>query len=146
MIIRLFVILGIAFLLAADKPPLDAVQKELKMLEGDWQPVTIERDGKKLPSANFQNERMTIKGDQLTVTKGGKVMQRAVLTVNPEAKPKTFEKNVTEGVNKGQKYQGIYEWDGDTFRKCRAGADHERPKEFSTSHGVAVLVWKRVQR
>jgi uncharacterized protein (TIGR03067 family) len=138
-------ILGIGLLLGADKPANDAVQKELKKLEGEWQTLSVERDGTKLPSANFDDERVIIKGNQLTVTKRGKFMQRATLTVDPTANPKTYVKTVTEGINKGMKSHAIYEVDGDTLRECRTSADKDLPKEFTSQNGATLFVSKRVK-
>ena len=59
---RVLVILMVGFLVGADAPPDDIVQQELKTLEGEWQPVSVERAGKKLPSASFDDERVIIKG------------------------------------------------------------------------------------
>jgi uncharacterized protein (TIGR03067 family) len=143
--IRAFAILAIGLLLAADQPANDAVQTELKKLQGEWQPVSVERDGKKLPSANFDDERVIIKGNQLTVTKRGKFMQRATLTIDPTANPKTYVKTVTEGINKGKKSHGIYEVDGDTLRECRISADKDMPKEFTSQNGASLDVSKRVK-
>jgi uncharacterized protein (TIGR03067 family) len=141
---RLLLLLPISFLIAAEEPPKEIVLKELKKLEGEWQVVAVERDERKSPAANFQDERVTIDGDQWIVKKAGKIVQRATLSIDPTTKPKTFVKTITEGVNKGARHHGIYELDGETLRECRAPADKERPKEFS-SKGAAILVYKRVK-
>jgi uncharacterized protein (TIGR03067 family) len=143
--IRAFAIFAIGLLLAADQPAHDAVQAELKKLQGEWQPVSFERDGKKLPTADFDDERVIIKGDQLTVTKRGKVMQRATLTVDPTANPKTFVKTVTDGINKGKKYHAIYELEADTWRECKIITDKDLPKEFTSRNGASLEVSKRVR-
>jgi uncharacterized protein (TIGR03067 family) len=143
--IRVLAIIAIGLMLAIDASANDDAKPELKKLEGVWQPTSVEQNGNKLPAGKFQDERVIIKGDQLTITKGGKVMQRATLSVDPVASPKTFVKTVVEGVNKGKKYHGIYELDGDTLRECRTSADQERPKEFAGRSGASLFVSKRIK-
>jgi uncharacterized protein (TIGR03067 family) len=123
----------------------EAVKKELEKLQGEWQLTTAERDGKKIPADQFKDELVTIKGDVITVTKGGKLMQTSRLTLDLTTSPKTFVREVTDGVNKGMKYHGIYELEGDTLTDCYTVADKERPKEFSSKNGARLFVSKRVK-
>jgi uncharacterized protein (TIGR03067 family) len=112
------VILTVGLLPAADDPKQAAVQKELDRLHGQWELVSAEKDGKTIPPDTFEGERALYQGDQCTVKKGDKVLQRCTLTIDPTAQPKTFEEAVTDGINKGKKKHGIYEVDGDMLRIC----------------------------
>jgi uncharacterized protein (TIGR03067 family) len=132
-------------LLLADDPRQAAIQKELDKLQGEWELVSAERDGKTIPPEQFKNERVTCNGDQMTVTKGGKVLQRSHLVLDPTATPRTFVRDITEGVNKGAKHHGIYEVEGDTFKECRVNADKERPREFSSKNGAFLGTYRRAQ-
>ena len=123
----------------------EAVKKELEKLQGEWQLVSAERNGKKLPDNQFNDEKTTIKGDVETVIKGGKVMQTAKLTLDPTTSPKTYTREVTDGVNKGSKTHGIYELNDDTFTECRIAADKERPKLLSSKNGALLMVSKRAK-
>jgi uncharacterized protein (TIGR03067 family) len=123
----------------------EAVKKELEKLQGEWQLVSAERDGKKIPEDKFKDESVTLEGDVLTVTKGGKLMQTCKMTLDPTTSPKSFVREVTDGVNKGMKFHGIYELDGDTLTGCHTVSDKERPKEFSSKNGASLFVHKRVK-
>jgi uncharacterized protein (TIGR03067 family) len=139
-----FVILTVELLLAADDPR-QAVKEELERLQGEWQLVSVEIDGTKVPEDSFPDETSCIKGDQLTVRRGDKVLLRATMTFDPTADPKTFVETITEGINEGKKYHGIYELKGDTLRSCAVSADQERPKEFTTRNGGRLFVSRRVK-
>jgi uncharacterized protein (TIGR03067 family) len=142
---KLIAFLMISLLLAADDPRQAAIQKELDKLQGEWKPVSVERDGKTIPPDQYKTEKITIQGDVFSVTKDGKVLQRSRLILDPSTTPKSFVREITEGVNKGAKYHGIYEVDGDTFKECRTNADKERPREFSSKNGAFLSVDKRVR-
>ena len=123
----------------------DAVKKELEKLQGDWQLLSAERDGKKIPEDQFKDEQVTLKGDVMTVTKGGKLMQTSKMILDPTTSPRSFVREVTDGVGKGMKFHGIYELDGDTLTGCHTVIDKERPKEFSSKNGARLFVHKRVK-
>jgi uncharacterized protein (TIGR03067 family) len=123
----------------------DAVKKEFEKLQGEWQLVAAERNGKKIPDNQFNDEKATIKGDVETVIKAGKVMQTARLTLDPTTSPKSYTREVIDGVNKGSKSHGIYELNDDTFTECRIATDKELPKELSSKNAALLLVNKRVK-
>jgi uncharacterized protein (TIGR03067 family) len=141
----LILILTVGLLPAADDPKQAAVQKELGRLHGQWELVSVEKDGKTSPPDTFKGERVLFQGDQRTVKKGDNVLQRSTLTIDPTAQPKTFEFAVTDGINKGMKKHGIYELDGDTLRICQVPGRQDRPKEFASKHGASLLVLKRIK-
>jgi uncharacterized protein (TIGR03067 family) len=138
-------ILTAVLLLAGDDPKKDAVHKELEKLQGDWRVISAERDGKKIAVDQFKNETVTFKGDQMIVTKGRIVVQRSKLILDPTTSPKSFVREVTEGIGKGAKYHGIYELDGDTFKECRTTADRDRPKEFSSKNEAFLGAYKHAK-
>jgi uncharacterized protein (TIGR03067 family) len=143
---QIVAILIVGLLLAADDPKQAAVKMELEKLAGEWQLVSAEKDGKKLPPEQLnKKERVVIKGDQYTVLNGAKVLQRSTLMIDSTTNPKTIDRSITDGVNKGQKYLGIYELDGDTLRECSVTSGRERPKEFAGGNGVRLFVSKRVK-
>jgi uncharacterized protein (TIGR03067 family) len=142
---HLVTILMAGLLLAADDPKQAAINKDLDKLQGEWEVVSAERDGKTIPPEQFKTERITIQGDLMTVTKDGKVLQRSKRVLDPSTTPKSFVCEVMEGVNKGDKCHGIYEVEGDTFKECRVKADKERPREFSSKNGAFLGRYKRAQ-
>ncbi len=137
--------LMVGLVAAADAPREEAARAELKRLEGQWQLIDAERDGKPIPADDFKTERVAIKGDQLTITVRGKFRQRSTLTVDPTTRPRGIARAVTEGAFKGKKEVGIYELKGDTLRLCWVSADRERPKAFTSKGRGVLLVYKRVK-
>ena len=53
--------------LAADTPKDAAVKKELEQLQGTWQLVSAETDGKKAPEEQVKKIRVVIKGSKHSV-------------------------------------------------------------------------------
>src|SRR5262249_20566548 len=84
-------ILTVGLLLAADDPKQEAINKEVDKLQGEWQLVSLERDGKMIPSEHFKNAGIIFEGNQRTVKEGGAVRQRSTLTLDPSTSPKTIE-------------------------------------------------------
>ena len=58
-------------------------------------------------------------------------------------KPWHMDANGTKGPQKGRKYLGICELDGDTLKWCVIGAGNERPTEFATQDAQFLLILKR---
>jgi uncharacterized protein (TIGR03067 family) len=137
-------ILTVGLLLAADAPR-PAVPKELEKLQGEWQLVSVERDGLTVPEEHIQGETFLIQGNRLTVFKGGKVMVRSTMTFDPTTRPATFVQTIAEGPAKGLKFHGIYEVDGDTLRSCGNSIGQERPRHFVTRDGECLFVSKRLK-
>jgi uncharacterized protein (TIGR03067 family) len=49
--------------------------------------------------------------------------------------PSTLDVTFTQGPEKGNKYLGIYDLQGDTWRLCRTLAGKDRPPAFATKAG-----------
>ncbi|MBA3727356.1 MAG: TIGR03067 domain-containing protein, partial [Armatimonadetes bacterium] len=104
---------------------------DLKALQGTWDLVYFERDGKE---AKLQPGTKAINtGDKFVVKRGDEVIAAGTFKFDPSKKPNASETTYTEGPNKGKTFKGIYQIDGDTMKFCRAGStDDERPTEFKT--------------
>jgi uncharacterized protein (TIGR03067 family) len=136
-------ILTVGLLLAADSR--QAVKEELQRLQGEWRLVYAEVSGEVVPEDSFQGERTILKGDRLTVLKGGKVLLRATMRFDPTTSPPTFVETIADGTSRGRKFHGIYELTGDTLRSCGVSADQERPREFTSRNGEKLFVIQRVK-
>jgi uncharacterized protein (TIGR03067 family) len=138
-------------LAAADNPKQAAVKDELDKFQGEWKLVSANINGTEKPAEKLNpTERSIFDGDQLIVKTEGQVRLRATWVIDPTAKPKTFERTVTDGdpafgVVKGAKRHGIYELDGDTLREASVKDDKELPKDFEPGPGVQIFVSKRVK-
>jgi len=143
MFVRVVLPFAVVLLIAAGGPAQDT-KKELEKLQGEWTMVSMETKGMKAGDKVVKQYKLTIKGDQWTVTtlKGG---ARATFKIDPSKNPKTID--LTFELNKkGTPSRGIYKLEGDTLILCRAAGDRERPKEFKTTEEAGILVvWKRAK-
>jgi uncharacterized protein (TIGR03067 family) len=139
--IALFV-LTIASATAEDR---EAVKKDMSALQGEWSMVSGSADGQAMPEEMRTQMKRVCKGDSITVTMGAETYLKAKIAIDPSAKPKTIDYEMTDGPTKGKKQLGIYELNGDTFKACFASPGARRPADFSGKAGDhrTLSVWKR---
>jgi|SRR6516165_6261332 len=145
-------LLGALFPVGFIYPQEEAVKKEQKKLQGDWQIVQSEEDG--TPTADFivQNLKITIKGNQLTLKGVEDLMERfgkVTFTVDPSTKPKIMDFKVVAGKDKDNRHDGIYEFKGEQLTICVTTASGgDRPNEFKTRAGSnrLLVTLKRAKR
>jgi uncharacterized protein (TIGR03067 family) len=116
----------------------DAVKKELAKMQGSWQVVSGEEDGK--PSSEYltENLKWIIKGDQLSFTGIAPLTDKAgklTLTIDASTTPKCIDLKVEAGSLKGTVWEGVYEWKGEELKLCLHLAGGKRPVEFGTKEG-----------
>jgi uncharacterized protein (TIGR03067 family) len=124
----------------------DDAKDDLKALQGTWNLIYFERDGKEVKQQN--DTRSINTGDRFVVKRGDQIIAAGTMRVDPNKKPKEFESTYTEGPDKGKTLKGIYQLDGDTVKFCRAGSPTDtRPTEFKTKPdgGQFVAVYKRAK-
>jgi uncharacterized protein (TIGR03067 family) len=128
--------------LAAD----EAVEKELRKLEGTWMLIGVEADGERTPGDTVKEYRVTIEGTSYLTTTP-KEKRRGTLAIDPTRKPRTMDITIIEGLEKGHTQHAIYELDGDTLRICGASPGKDRPTDFETKGrtGWTLLLLKRVK-
>jgi uncharacterized protein (TIGR03067 family) len=130
--------------LAAQDATDSAIKKELARLEGTWQLISAESEGKKSPDEQVAKIRVVIKDGKHSVYFSDKALAKEVtFRIDPNKQPKT-----TDDLLEGNKIiRGIYELDGDTLRSCVAPIDKDRPTEFSARPGTGytLRVFKRVK-
>jgi uncharacterized protein (TIGR03067 family) len=136
------VLTGLAFSFAAEDG--EAAKAELEKLQGTWQLISAEADGKTMPAEQVKNIRVVIKGSKHSVYFGdASVVKEIPFTIDPTKKPK----QVTDTLPDGKQIKSIYELTGDTLRSCVAPPGKDRPKEFSGKAGTGhtLRVFKRVK-
>jgi len=113
----------------------DPVRMELKQLQGTWDVVSVEEDGKKLPAEMTRGWTLTVKGEAYTF-RAGVQMVEGIYKPDPASKPKALDAERTIGEEKGKTLRGIYEAAGDELKMCfsRPGEDR-RPVAFTTGEG-----------
>ncbi len=144
-ICSLVIVSVVALLVASAKA--DDAKDDLKAIQGTWDLVYFERDGKEVklqPGTQAINS-----GDKFVVKRGDQVIAAGTFKFDPSKKPKASETTYTEGPDKGTTFKGIYQIDGDTMKFCRSGSpDDERPTEFKTKSGTGqfAATYKRAKQ
>jgi uncharacterized protein (TIGR03067 family) len=136
-----WLVLTLGLLIAADDPPKEAVDKEVKKLEGTWHTAAFEHNGKTIPEENVKEWTLDIKGDKYTMTIGNN-SEEGTFKIDPAKKPATVDVTPTEGPSKGKTRKGIYQREGDEAKVCFAaiGTD-ERPTDFASPEGSKNYLW-----
>lgn len=147
---RRFLTLGAGMLLLAAARTLggdDATQVELKKIEGTWVITSAEQGGK--AADRRRGDRLTFRGENLTVQHDGKEEFKATIKLHPDQKPKAIDLTIAEGEEKGKTALGIYALDGDDLKFCFNEPGGEgRPTEFTSQQGSEhmVVVLKREKK
>jgi uncharacterized protein (TIGR03067 family) len=120
----------------------DAIKKEMERLQGTWQLVSVETEGKAPSEDVIKTIRVVIAGNKHTVHVGDQVAAKEIpFTIDPTKTPK----EVTDKLPDGTEIKGIYELDGDTLKSCVAAPGKERPTAFAGKGGNTLRVFKRVK-
>jgi RNA polymerase sigma factor (sigma-70 family) len=101
-------------------------------LEGTWKAISFEQDGRALPEEKLKEVGVTFSGDSYFFTSGVRIAGalKGTVSVDPEAKPASFELTAKAGVYEGKVFKGIYRLEEDTLTLCFVWPTKERPKEF----------------
>jgi uncharacterized protein (TIGR03067 family) len=139
--LRAFLVLAVAFLVAADAPKED-VKKEKEKLKGAWKVVSLEVEGKEQKK---EEVTFTFADDNLTIAfKDDK--KTANYKLEPTTKPTSIDMVPDDGPEKGKTLKGIYVVDGEMLKLCFAKQpDNARPSEFATKKesGSVLIVLKK---
>jgi uncharacterized protein (TIGR03067 family) len=121
----------------------EAGEKDLKKLQGTWQFISQEMDGKPRPAEQVAKVKITFTGDKWSVREDGKVVEGGTHKLDPTKKPAQVDAVVTEGENKGSTMLGIYELKGNTMKVCFDPKGKERPTSFSAKAGQFAVTIQR---
>ena len=114
-----------------------------KAFQGTWTIVELEK-GKKdqpvtLPTVVFHGDKYAIKAD-------GKVVEEGTFDATARKTPNLIEVTVTSGPDKGKKWHGVYELEGDTLRAVVGPVDKPRPEKLvKPEPGQRAFTLKRVK-
>jgi len=121
----------------------DDKKDDSKALQGTWKIVDRKSDAKEpvtAPTVVFEGNRYKIKA-------GDKVVEEGTFKVDGSKSPKQIEVTATEGMDKGKKWHGIYEVEGDTLRAVVGPTDKDRPNKYDNPpEGVRAFVLKREKK
>ena len=127
----------------------EAAQKELKKLEGKWDLVQIDRDGKSVTLKQGE-ATITIKGTKWSAMEGGKVFQEfEVVGLDPKTKPACIDfKTIPRPKREAQTYEAIFKLEGDMlYYVVYNGKDKNRPTSFDppSDTDTQLMILKRVK-
>lgn len=127
----------------------DAVQKELKALQGKWKAVAMEAGGAPLPKDAVPDFSFVAGADGKATAKTPDMEFHFTMSVDPKKNPKTMDVSHDSGDQKGKRQYGVYKLEGDKLTVCMTpagGAEIDRPKDFNTKDGAnVVFVFERVK-
>lgn len=127
---------------AVDSPKNDAT-KEMANFQGAWRLVAGEDSGKKEEIPFAKAFKLTIAGDRIKglIQEGQKA--EMVFTLDPAKQPKAMDvAYIDPEGRKGDSFQAIYSFDGDTLRICFVPKRSKRPTIFSTKGtGAGLFMW-----
>jgi uncharacterized protein (TIGR03067 family) len=127
--------------------PDDASTKDLDRMQGEWQLVSMVRNGQEQPKSELAKMTRTVAKNELTIIVEGAegvATLKSTIVIDATKNPKTIDVTRTNGPTKGQTALGIYEFDGDNMKTCVAPPGKDRPTEFDSRPGSehAFTVWK----
>jgi uncharacterized protein (TIGR03067 family) len=134
---------------SAEDAKKEATKKDRQLYQGTWQIVSLTVNGNKVPEPDAQKIRVINQADGAGLLEvEGKVVAKAIFTIDPTKKPKTIDLTFTEGDNKGKTWHGIYEVGKDNRKICYPQLGKNRPTEFSSTpeNGHILAEFKRVKK
>jgi uncharacterized protein (TIGR03067 family) len=124
----------------------DAAQKDLKALQGTWVMAALEVNGMEISADRLEGAVLTIKDNVYIVKIKDKLINEALLELDPKKDPKELNMTPQEGANKDKVHKAIYKIEGATFKMARGlNPEQERPREFATwpDTNYFVVTWKK---
>jgi uncharacterized protein (TIGR03067 family) len=123
----------------------DATKDDAAKLQGIWEIVSVEIEGKAVPMDDLKASRLIVEGKRYSF-KLGKIDLEFTFRLNASETPKAIDLIVAEGADKGSVYRGIYTLEKDRYKICRTtNPGRDRPTAFATrpNSGTMMVVWRR---
>lgn len=133
---------------ADDKPP---AGDGPKAFQGTWTIVSMERgqkkdgkdEAKKLP---VTNPTVVFTGGKYAIKAGDETVEEGAFTADAKATPNRITVTVTSGDDKGTRWHGVYELEGDTLRAVVGPTDKDPPTKLTKPEpGTRAFTLKRVK-
>lgn len=117
-------------------------------LDGVWRGWVVRGRGEDPNSGELEIE-LTIRGNRIDGRELGTNRAPAgglgsgVFTLTGNGRSGTMDAEQTAGLETGRRYQGIYEFDGETLRWCVTARNRQRPSVMATERGNYLLILRR---
>jgi uncharacterized protein (TIGR03067 family) len=136
--------LAAMLLLFAGSVIADDRKDDQKAFQGTWTIVDRKRADTKEP---VTAPTVVFEGGKYKIKAGDKVVEEGTFTVDGSKSPKQIEVAATAGMDKGMKWHGIYEIEGDTMRAVVGPTDKDRPTKYDDPpEGVRSFRLKREKK
>jgi len=119
------------------------MKSELQKLQGVWNVVALEVEGRSMTAAGAQ---IVVKGDHFT-SLGMGAIHEGTFVLDVSSSPFAIDMNFTFGPEAGNTNRGIFELAADTWRLCLNMTGKQRPSEFATgpNSGLALETLQRAK-
>jgi uncharacterized protein (TIGR03067 family) len=129
----------------------DAVDREVKKLEGTWTTTALTYNGKDVLAEGKSSFNFVFKGTEATVEGNDAIKKdyaKIRVKLDVTTKPKIMDITVAGGIQKDAVIEGIYELKDDELKICAKVFGNERPAEFASpdNSSVVLLVLKREKK
>jgi RNA polymerase sigma factor (sigma-70 family) len=114
-----------------------AARSDLDGLQGDWQVVAVEEDGRVLPKDRFPFTSLKIRDDTILHEGGSHHLLKVRFRLHPEQQPNAIDMTDTYHT---YAYNAIYALEGDTLTICRPD-EGQRPAKFASKPGSNILLY-----
>jgi uncharacterized protein (TIGR03067 family) len=112
----------------------EAAQRDLRLLQGRWQAVSIEHDGsQERPQGGLH---WMIRADRYEVWIGNQNLETNQFTLDPTKRPRTLEMRHVISGSQAPRITGIYELQGNVLKVCYDLTGQGYPKEFTAPQGA----------
>lgn len=115
------------------------MKKDIDRLQGIWNIVSLEMDGRTVPTGALGGASIAVDGDRF-ISNGMGAAYEGTIELNSSATPKTFDLKFTTGPEKGNTNPGIYELGAKQWRLCIATRGTVRPRAFTAKPGTGIVV------
>ena len=139
-------VLLVAVLSAGALTAQDRKDDARKAFQGTWTIVHTKK-GDDTDKEPVTAPTVVFEGDRYTIKAIDKVVEVGTFKVDGSKSPKQIDVAATEGMDKGKKWHGIYEIEGDTLKAVVGPTDKDRPTKYDNpAEGVRSFVLKREKK
>jgi uncharacterized protein (TIGR03067 family) len=142
------VLVGAAFVAAADSTKEEAIKKDRARYEGTWRVVSLQINGNKASAEDVRKITVINHAETWVIQVEGDEAARGTSKIDPTKKPKTIDFTPTKGSDQGKVFLGIYAIEGNSRKLCFAEPGKARPTEFVSKPGRehCLVIFERVKK